>query len=319
MQNLGVNWLWFQPIHPKGIDGRQTDPDTGQPYEVGSPYAVKNFFEVMPLMSKGNTRDSALMEFTNFVVAADSAGVSVMLGAPFNHTAYDCELAASGVFYFNTNALATDEIRNKEARFYSLSNDYCQRASSAGNVAVASDLGDFCKFADTHDVFFGRYSALVCQNPSDNGNYLNESDTFDYTTNTGNFDIITQNVWKYFADYILYWLDKTGCPTRTSASQTFKGIDGLRADFGQGLPPQCWEYIINKARSRKWDFVFMTESLDGGAVTYRSNRHFDILNENIVFALKSAANVSDYRAIFEGRRSSYGNALVLLNNMSHDE
>jgi len=36
------------------------------------------------------------------------------------------------------------------------------------------------------------------------------------------------------------------------------------------------------------DFVFMTESLDGGAVTYRSNRHFDILNENIVFPLQSA-------------------------------
>ena len=34
----------------------------------------------------------------------------------------------------------------------------------------------------------------------------------------------------------------------------------------------------------------MTESLDGGAVTYRSNRHFDILNENIVFPWQSAAN-----------------------------
>ena len=27
----------------------------------------------------------------------------------------------------------------------------------------------------------------------------------------------------------------------------------------------------------------MTESLDGGAVTYRSNRHFDVLNENLIF------------------------------------
>ena len=34
----------------------------------------------------------------------------------------------------------------------------------------------------------------------------------------------------------------------------------------QGLPPQAWEYIINKARARKWNFVFMSESLDGGAV-----------------------------------------------------
>ena len=318
-QNLGINWLWFQPIHPTGIDGRQTNPATSQPYAVGSPYAVKNFFQINPLLSKANTRDAALGEFTNFVAAADAAGVNVMLDEPFNHTAYDCELDASGVYYFKTNAAPTDEIRNSEARFYSASGDYCARASSAANVAVAPDRGDFGKFGDTHDVFFGRYAALVCQNPSDNGNYLNESDTFDYSTNSGSFDRVTQNTWRYFADSVLYWLDKTGCPQGTAANQTYKGIDGLRADFGQGLPPQCWEYIINKVRARKWDFVFMTESLDGGAVTYRSNRHFDVLNENLIFSLQSASTASDYRSAFEARRAAYGQSLVLLNHVSHDE
>ncbi len=318
-QNLGVNWLWFQPTHPTGIDGRQIDPATSQPYSVGSPYAVKNFFQVNPLLSKANTRAAALSEFTNFVAAADAANINVMLDEPFNHTAFDCELDASGVYYFATNASATSEIRNSEARFYSQSGDYCSRASAAGNVAVAPDRGDFGKFNDVHDVFFGRYSALVCQNPSDNGNYLNEGDTFDYSISTGSFDKVTQNVWRYFADCLLYWLDQTGCPQGTAANQTYKGIDGLRADFGQGLPPQCWEYIVNKVRSRKWDFVFMSESLDGGAVTYRSNRHFDILNENIVFPLQAATTATDYRNIFEARRAAYGQSVVLLNNTSHDE
>jgi glycosidase len=326
LQNLGINWLWFQPIHPQGIDGRQIDPDTSQPYEVGSPYAVKNFFEVMPLMGKANTRAGAMMEFTNFVAAADASGINVMLDAPFNHTSFDCELAASGVFYFSSNSAATDEIRNKEARFYSRTDAYDMRASSASNVAVAPDRYDFGKFSDTHDIYFGRYAALV-PNSSQQGSYVNEGDWFDYSVGSesgqgdgnGHFDTVTRNVWKYFGDYVLYWLDKTGCTNGTPANLTFKGIDGLRADFGQGLPPQCWEYIINKARSRKWDFIFMTESLDGGAVTYRSNRHFDILNENIVFALKSAATASDFRNVFESRRSSYGQSLVLLNSTSHDE
>jgi hypothetical protein len=324
-QNLGVNWLWFQPIHPIGIDGRQTDPSTGQPYEVGSPYSIKNFFQINPLLSKANTRDAAMQEFTNFVAAADTAGMNVMFDEPFNHTAWDCELDASGVSYFAPGAQPTDEIRNTEARFYSLSGDYCSRASSASNVAAAPDRGDFGKWPDVHDIFFGRYAALVCQNPSDNGNYVNEGDWFDYSNATGNFDSITRNVWKYFSDCILYWLDKTGCPANynsqlsTFNSQHSPGIDGLRADFGQGLPPQCWEYIINKTRSRKWDFVFMTESLDGGAVTYRSNRHFDVLNENLIFAMQSATTATDYRNAFESRRNSYGQSLVLLNHVSHDE
>ena len=323
-KNLGVNWLWFQPIHPIGIDGRGTDPATGQPYAVGSPYSIKNFFQINPLLSKANTRDAALNEFTNFVAAADAKGLNVMLDEPFNHTAWDAELDASGIYYFGAsnnpaNWQPTDEIRNREARVYSASGDYCARANSASNVAAAPDRGDFGKWPDVHDIFFGRYSALVCQNPSDNNNYLNEGDTFDYSTATGSFDKVTQNVWRYFSDCLLYWLDKTGCPQGTAANQTYKGIDGLRADFGQGLPPQCWEYIVNKVRSRKWDFVFMSESLDGGAVTYRSNRHFDILNENIVFPLQSASTATDYRNIFEARRTAYGQGLVLLNNTSHDE
>ena len=325
-KNLGVNWLWFQPIHPSGVQNRQTDPDTGQPYTVGSPYAVKNFFQVNPLMSKANTRAAALVEFTNFVAAADAKDVSIMLDEPFNHSAWDAELDASGVYYFKTNAQPTDVLSSSEARFYSRTDAYDQRALSAGSVAQAPDRYDFGKWTDVADIYFGRYAALVA-NSGATGAQLNEGDWFDYSVGSdssagsgnGHFDQTTQNVWRYFADCLLYWLDKTGCPAGTPANQTYKGIDGLRADFGQGIPPQCWEYIINKVRSRKWDFVFMTESLDGGAVTYRSNRHFDILNENIVFPLQSATTASSYRSIFEDRRTSYGQSLVLLNNTSHDE
>ncbi len=326
-QNLGINWLWFQPIHPIGILNRPTDSNNGnQPYSVGSPYSVKDFFQINPLMSKANTREAAMAEFTNFVAAADSAGISIMLDEPFNHTAWDAELDASGVYYFKTNAQPTDTISGSEARFYSRSGEYDQRASGSGNVAVAPDRNDFGKWNDVADVYFGRYAALWA-NASSTGAHLDEGDWFDYTignenstgSGNGHFDSVTQNTWRYFADCVLYWLDKTGCPQGTAANQTYKGIDGVRADFGQGIPPQCWEYIINKTRTRKWDFVFMTESLDGGAVTYRSNRHFDILNENLIFSLQSAANTSDYRSAFEARRTAYGQSLVLLNHVSHDE
>ena len=308
VKNLGCNWLWFQPIHPIGVEG--------QSYYPGSPYAVKNFFEINPLMSVGNSRESAMQAFQGFVSAADIKGVKVMLDAPFNHTAPDAEISTVGVPLFGGNATA--EIRNVEACFYSQSNNYGARASSSANIAIAPDRGDFGKWSDVRDVFFGNYSALVSLNPQDNGNYNSEGDFFDFSST--NFDAVTQKVWKYFAEYPLFWLEKTGVPAGSDmGTQTNKGIDGLRADFGQGLPPQLWEYLINKTRTRKWNFVFMSESLDGGAVTYRSNRHFDILNENIVFPLASASTASDYRNIFEGRRNAYGQGLVLLNSTSHDE
>jgi len=327
VQNLGVNWLWFQPVHPIGVLNRQIDPNTGQPYVVGSPYAVKNYFQIDPLLGKSNTRTEALQEFTNFVAAANTARVNVMLDEPYNHTAWDCELDSAGTNYFAPNNQPTDVIASSEARFYSRTNEYDQRAFSANSVAQAPDRYDFGKWTDVIDIYFGRYAALV-PNSAASDNYTSEADWFDYTigsegstgSGNGHFDQITQNTWRYFSDNILYWLNLTGCPTNTPLSQTANhGIGGLRADFGQGLPPQCWEYIINKVRCQKWDFVFMTESLDGGAVTYRSNRHFDVLNENLLFDLQNAGTASDYRSAYDARRNSYGQGLVLLNDTSHDE
>ena len=332
--DLGINSLWFQPIHPNGREGREKT--NGVDYEPGSPYAVKNFFEVMELMSLGNTRTSSMAAFQTFVTNADTKGMNIILDAPFNHTAYDCEVSTQGLPLFSEAGLntsgwnATDQIKNREARFYSSAGSagtkYAVPANSATDVANAPDRNDFGKWNDVKDVFFGRYATLVTGDPdasTSRSTVSIETDSMNYDDlrgGPGSNGAITRAVWKYFALYVPYWLEKTGLPAGSSkADQAYKGIDGLRADFGQGMPPQFWEYCINVTRTHKWSFVYMTESLDGGAVTYRSNRHFDILNENIVFPWQAANTTTGHREIFESRRTSYGQGLVLLNNTSHDE
>lgn len=345
LKNLGMNWLWFQPIHPNGIDGREPSDGWGgsaAPYDPGSPYAVKNFFEVNELMSinynGSNTiaqnRAASMAAFQNFVADADTEEVGIMLDAPFNHTAFDVELAQIGVDLFQPDGQTwsiTDEIRNRDARFFSLDGNYGNRASSAANIAAGPDRFDFGKWNDVKDVFFGRYDSLVeYDSEPERSSYGSENDWFDLTdsdwtnddfTQGGNQWNMTRLVWDYFAEYAVFWLEQTGYTAGTAKTEANRhlGIDGLRCDFGQGLPPRAWEYMINVARQRKWNFVMMSESLDGGAVTYRSNRHFDILNENITFGLNSASDKAAFRAIFDDRRNAYGQGLVLLNNTSHDE
>lgn len=250
--------------------------------------------------------------------------------------------------------------------------DYGARAYNSSSIAQAVDRFDFGKYVDCHDIYFGNYSALVDLNDSnvttDSGNYnysqtdwekyLNEADSMDYTIGTGgvsndaldaqwnssngHFDSVTQNMWKYFAAYIPYWLQQTGhtdaygnlvgnstlADPVARRAQDDLGIDGVRADFAQGLPPQLWEYMINYARSYKWDFVFLCESLDGNitingspqhGVSYRSGRHFDLINENVLFALYQAQYSSDFRSIFDARRAAYGYAMILWDTESHDE
>ncbi len=314
LTNLGVNWVWLEPIHPRGIAG-----------SINSMYCVKNYFQVNSLMSKADTRPAGMTEFQGFVAAADAAGVNVMMDVPFNHTAHDVELDNEGVADFGGagnpgNWQPTDLIPNRVPQFFSATNAWCSRASSPSNIALAPDI-DIAKWTDVSDIFYGDYAALVCANPQNDNNAQSGDDWFDYSTNTGNFDRITQNVWRYYADSILYWLNQTGCTNGTPANLTSVGIDGLRADFADGLPPQCWEYIINKVRSQKWDFVFLAESLSWpppSATTYRSGRDFDILCDSVYNGFQTATSATSYQTIFNSERSSYGQCLMLWNAASHD-
>jgi hypothetical protein len=198
------------------------------------------------------------------------------------------------------------------------------------------------------EFYFGDYDALVkekgMQNPDksypDNAYklaFLLERDDFAGHTPT------TRQVWNYFAYYPIYWLEKSGHTASTPKNQSHIGIDGLRCDFAQGLPSQFWEYAINKTRSRKWDFIFMAESLDGArtvgnssrhGVGYRSARQFDVLNENIVFfwrdtffgypanggagTAKNPKTFDTWKA-YDDRRNSFDNVTLLNNLVSHDE
>jgi len=343
LNNLGINCIWFQPFHPQGLEGRQTDPSTGQVYDPGSPYSIRNFWEINPLYTRnynGNLADpvsnssnylAAMTAFQNFATASDTAGIQLMLDFPFNHTAPDVVLGQKGVEIFGGSWSPNDRIRDRVPGFFSTDGNegfpaYSRPAQSGARIAVAPDRNDFGKWSDVRDVYFGNYATLVTGNPSAESSRAitrNEGDWMDFN----GMSPTTINVWRYFGEVLPYWLTKSGHRGYNSSSSDGaqrdlldnKGIDGLRKDFGQGLPPQAMEYIINRTHEVKWNFVFMTESLDGEQVTYRSSRHFAVLNENIVFPLQGATNTSDYRSIVESRRSAYGQSLVLLNNTSHDE
>lgn len=348
LNDLGINWIWFQPFHPLGLEGRQTDPATGSEYDPGSPYSIRNFWEINPLYTSnynGGLPDpvanptnyaAAMAAFQDFATAADAGGVQLMLDFPFNHTAPDVVLGQKGVEIFAADGnpggwTAGDKIRDRVTQFFSTDGGegpsaYSAPAQSASNLAVAPDRDDFGKWSDVRDVFFGRYATLVTGYPgadSSRTTVRNEDDWMDYSS----LGSETIGVWQYFGEVLPYWIVQSGHRGYNSTSidgesrdsLDNQGIDGLRKDFGQGLPPQCMEYIINRTHEVKWNFVFMTESLDGEQITYRSSRHFAVLNENIVFPLQAATTTSGYRGIFDGRRSSYGQSLVLLNNTSHDE
>ncbi|NCC50889.1 MAG: hypothetical protein EOM20_06690 [Spartobacteria bacterium] len=353
LNSLGVNMIWLQPIHPIGSENRQDDPETGNPYDPGSPYAVRNYWTINSVLGDPSSESNAMIEFADFVGAMDDNGVGIMLDGTFNHSAWDCEVGQVGVDMFDWATNATDLIRDIQPGWYSREGYYNLEAThyfggSNKDVAEAPDRIDFGKWSDACDFYFGVYDCLVQEGPTQTNwawaskwyhRYLFEEDRFyGFESNA------TRELWEYFTYYPIYWLEQTGHPVGTPKSESHKGIDGLRCDFAQGLPSDFWEYCINKTRCVKWDFLFMAESLDGSrevggssahGVGYRSSRHFDILNENMVYYWRDNffqefkwgqaqsgtpdRRTSPTKEALDDRKTAFANVPILLNLTSHDE
>lgn len=345
---LGVNMLWLQPVHPVGVDGRDTNPETGQPFDPGSPYAVRDYWSVAPMLGRDNTAAGAMAEFRTFVGRLDGWGVDVMMDGTFNHSAPDV-IMGQGAADLGFGYTPAAEIRDANHRWYAREGFPAQQASGRADIAIAPDRNDFGNWTDVREFYFGNYDTLVkakgAQNPDKS--YPDNAHKFEFLLERDEFfghNAETRQVWEYFAYYPIYWLEKTGHPRGTAKDDSWKGIDGLRCDFAQGLPSQFWEYCINKTRTVKWDFLFMAESLDGfrevggglrHGVGYRSARHFDILNENIVFYWRDSFfgydpngsnagrpgnfSTGETFVAYDRRRRAFDNVALLNNLVSHDE
>jgi glycosidase len=80
IRDLGIGIVWLMPIHPIGEINRKG--------ELGSPYAVKDYFAVNPEFGD-------LSDLKHFVDAAHALGLRVIVDWVANHTAWDNVLVGS--------------------------------------------------------------------------------------------------------------------------------------------------------------------------------------------------------------------------------
>ncbi len=85
IKSLGVNVIWFMPIHPTGVKNRKGT--------FGSPYAIKDYRAIDPLL--GSETD-----FKTLVSAIHEMKMKVIMDVVFNHMAADSVLISSHPEWF---------------------------------------------------------------------------------------------------------------------------------------------------------------------------------------------------------------------------
>jgi glycosidase len=77
IRDLGVDYIWFMPIHPIGAVQRKGG--------LGSPYSIRDYREV-------NLEYGSKEEFRQLCQYAQALGLKVMIDVVYNHTAHDSNL-----------------------------------------------------------------------------------------------------------------------------------------------------------------------------------------------------------------------------------
>jgi glycosidase len=86
IRSMGVDIIWFMPIHPIGKVMRKGT--------LGSPYSISNYREINP--EYGTVED-----FSRLIEKAHNLGLKVMIDVVYNHTAHDSNLVQEHPDWFH--------------------------------------------------------------------------------------------------------------------------------------------------------------------------------------------------------------------------
>ncbi|MDX9991999.1 MAG: alpha-amylase family glycosyl hydrolase [Anaerolineales bacterium] len=89
IHSLGVDVVWFMPIHPIGRLNKKGG--------LGCPYSIQDYRAINP--EYGSRED-----FARFIEKAHGLGLKVMIDVVYNHTAHDSVLVAEHPDYFHQDA-----------------------------------------------------------------------------------------------------------------------------------------------------------------------------------------------------------------------
>jgi hypothetical protein len=86
LHTLGVDVLWFMPIHPIGVLNKKGS--------LGCPYSIRDYREINP---EYGTKE----EFTHLIQRAHEMGMKIMIDVVYNHTSHDSVLVKEHPEYFH--------------------------------------------------------------------------------------------------------------------------------------------------------------------------------------------------------------------------
>ena len=272
IKNLGVTHMWYTgvPHHNVITDytkyGISNDDPNVVKGRAGSPYAVKDYYNVNPDLAVNV--DNRLVEFKALIERTHKAGMKVVIDIVPNHVArnYQGLTNPEGVedFGASDDKTKTYDVNNN---FYYIQGEYFEVPDYLPGFEPLGGqdhpLADG-KFEEYPAKWTGNGSRLAKPGPHDwyetvKVNYgVRPDGTKDFDELPDGFDNedykthfefwkdkTIPDSWKKFRDIALYWTDF--------------GVDGFRYDMAEMVPVEFWSYMNSSIKMKNPDVYLLAE------------------------------------------------------------
>ncbi|MEL0639231.1 alpha-amylase family glycosyl hydrolase [Pseudoalteromonas aliena] len=310
IKELGTTHVWYTGVLHHALVGdytgygiSQDDPDVVKG-RAGSPYAIKDYYDVNPDLAINVT--NRMGEFSDLIERTHNHGMKVIIDIVPNHVArnYQSLGKPKGVKDFGAQD-DTTKAYDKNNNFYYVPGQSFQVPTSpeykvlggnahpladgffdetpakwTGNGARAAkpDINDWYETVKVNYGVKPDGSYDFAQLPSE---YKNK----DYRAHYAFWqDKELPNSWYKFRDIALFWLDK--------------GVDGFRYDMAEMVPVEFWSFLNSSIKMQKSDAFLLAEVYN--PLVYRAYIHqgkMDYLYDKVGF-------YDTLKAIMQGKQTA---------------
>ena len=274
IKKMGINYVWYTGVieHATMTDYSKyginvDDPDVVKG-RAGSPYAIKDYYDVNPdLAVDVNNRMS---EYEALIKRTHGEGLKVLMDFIPNHVArtYFSDVKPRNVIDLGAN--------DDKSKSFDVNNDFYYIPNQKFEVPGGYQPGG-SEFL--HHLKDGRFD----ENPAKaTGNNVFKAapsidDWFETIKLNYGFDVQNNNekhfvphppVWKKMRDILAFWASK--------------GVDGFRCDMAEMVPIEFWNWAITDLKKKYPNIIFIGEAYDRNEYkNFLVNGKFDYLYDKV--------------------------------------
>lgn len=274
LKKMGISHVWYTGVieHATMTDYsssgiRPDDPDIVKG-RAGSPYAIKDYYDVDPDLAVDVK--NRMGEFESLVKRTHEKGLKVIIDFVPNHVArtYHSDAKPAGVHDFGAD--------DDQSKAFDPANDFyyipgkpfvVPKGTNAGGDDFKSPLKDG-KFDEnparaTGNNVFSEQPGLGDWSETIKLNY-----GIDYQNGEKKHFSPVPPVWNKMKDILVFWASKN--------------VDGFRCDVAEMVPVEFWNWVIPQVKKQNPELVFIAEAYNPKEYkTYLTKGKFDYLYDKV--------------------------------------